>query len=67
MAVKMERENSSDSMVYNSPGFTEFLHHNDRLQSRVIVSLNNGQILFITSNRNMMIVIPVFNLHNKYH
>ena len=48
------------------PCFVEFLHRNNRLQSRVVVSFNDEQILFITSNRNMMTVIPVFDLHNKF-
>jgi len=50
-------------MVYIIPDFTEFLHHNNRLQSRVIVSFSDGQILFITCNRKMMILFPVINLH----
>ena len=67
MAVKMERE-SLMLEVYGDkiPRFIKFLHHNNRLQSRVTVSFSDWQILFITCNGNMMILIPVFNLHITY-
>ena len=48
------------------PCFIKFLHHNNRLQLRVIVSFSDGQILVITCNGKMMILTPLINLLNKY-